>query len=25
VEKIDPGNTGGTQSQTDFDLTFVPA
>ena len=25
VEKIDPGNTGGTQSHADFDLTFVPA
>jgi L-ascorbate metabolism protein UlaG (beta-lactamase superfamily) len=25
VEKIDPGNTGGTQSHEDFDLTFVPA
>ena len=25
VAKIDPGNTGGTQSHTDFDLTFVPA
>ena len=25
VEKIDPGNTGGTQSHKDFDLTFVPA
>ena len=24
VAKIDPGNTGGTQSHTDFDLTFVP-
>jgi L-ascorbate metabolism protein UlaG (beta-lactamase superfamily) len=25
VEKIDPGNTGGTQHHEDFDLTFVPA
>jgi L-ascorbate metabolism protein UlaG (beta-lactamase superfamily) len=25
VEKIDPGNTGGTQHHGDFDLTFVPA
>jgi len=25
VEKIDPGNTGGTLSHEDFDLTFVPA
>jgi len=25
VEKIDPGNTGGTLHHGDFDLTFVPA
>jgi L-ascorbate metabolism protein UlaG (beta-lactamase superfamily) len=25
VEKIDPGNTGGTLYHKDFDLTFVPA
>src|SRR5207344_2235960 len=25
VEKIDPGNTGGTLHHEDFDLTFVPA
>jgi L-ascorbate metabolism protein UlaG (beta-lactamase superfamily) len=25
VEKIDPGNTGGTLRHHDFDLTFVPA
>jgi L-ascorbate metabolism protein UlaG (beta-lactamase superfamily) len=25
VEKIDPGNTGGTLHHDDFDLTFVPA
>lgn len=25
VEKIDPGNTGGTLSHENFDLTFVPA
>jgi len=25
VEKIDPGNTGGTLYHDDFDLTFVPA
>jgi len=25
VEKIDPGNTGGTLYHEDFDLTFVPA
>jgi L-ascorbate metabolism protein UlaG (beta-lactamase superfamily) len=25
VEKIDPGNTGGTISHEDFDLSFVPA
>src|SRR5262249_60528075 len=25
VEKIDPGNTGGTIHHEDFDLTFVPA
>lgn len=25
VEKIDPGNTGGTLAQADFDVTFVPA
>jgi len=25
VEKIDPGNTGGTISHEDFDITFVPA
>jgi L-ascorbate metabolism protein UlaG (beta-lactamase superfamily) len=25
VEKIDPGNTGGTLHHKDFDLTFVPA
>ena len=25
VEKTDPGNTGGTVPQGDFDLTFVPA
>ena len=25
VEKVDPGNTGGTLRHDDFDLTFVPA
>ena len=25
VAKVDPGNTGGTLHQADFDLTFVPA
>ena len=25
VEKVDPGNTGGTLHHEDFDLTFVPA